>query len=301
MIIRPKETFAQKFKETQTQSNSFGSVETLKFQKNEVYQFFIIPKVSFIDIENDVADVDYPFEEVTTHFGVYEFVKEKLKIQRPTRVNCKGSCAIEELIEENRVPKHIYKMAVGTKFFLTYVIHEKRIKVAWFQDYLYSTFRQKLSDIILEDNINLIDAFRHKIKLYTNEKGYFDIEIDKTVVIPSTSEGFKQILKTVHEKPLETFIENEVLSDKEYIYKIAYELKKYYKEIETLERRSQKAIEMEERSKELANYIEAFKNDKNNNVNEIFSDEQMIDTETNEQKEYVGPYSNETADDEDPF
>lgn len=117
MKIRPKETFEQTHqKHTTNGTGAFGSVEFIKFSKNTVYEFYIVPKVVSIDLEADECEIDYPFEEVNTHFGTYDFMREYARL-RPVRINCTG-CAICQWMAETRLPKIIFKLAVPTKFFV---------------------------------------------------------------------------------------------------------------------------------------------------------------------------------------
>jgi hypothetical protein len=295
MKITATETFEQKYKNPSQIGQPFGKVEYLKFNKGGVYQFFIVPKVVDINLEKDEAKIEYPFEEIITHFGTYKFMREFARMNSE-RINCKG-CAIEDWMAENRLPKSVFKVAVGTKFFLTYVIHEKKIKVAWFQDYLYGIFLEKISQLMAEKEINLIDAFRHRIKLYTDSSGKFDIAIDKDAIIPTDSEGFKKILKAVHEKPLESFVEQQVTTDFETIDAVLHALKDYTEKVVKDEQDRAKREKMEEKTQYFKDVVDAFKEAGNEKkTNGIITDEPLS----------VGPESIDdsaepSVDDENPF
>jgi hypothetical protein len=259
MKIRPKETFEQTHqKQAADSGGAFGSVDFLKFAKNTVYEFFIVPKVSSMDIAADECEIDYPFEEVNTHFGTYEFM-QKYGGMRPVRINCTG-CAIDNWMTENRVPKSVFRIAVPTKFFVTYVAHDKKIKIAWFQDYLYRILMERISKLMTDKNINLIDSFRHRIKLFTNPEGKFDIEVNPDVAIPSDSAGYKNLLMNVHEKPLNKFIEEQVVCDPETVGSVLSALKDYTNSIIKAEKDKERNEKMEARSEQFAAGLEGFKN-----------------------------------------
>lgn len=260
MKIRPKETFEQTHQQQATSSGgAFGTVDFLKFQKNTVYEFFIIPKVSSMDIAADECEIDYPFEEVNTHFGTYEFM-QKYGGMRPVRINCTG-CAIDNWMTETRVPKSVFRIAVPTKFFVTYVAHDKKIKIAWLQDYLYRILMERISRLMTDKNINLIDSFRHRIKLFTNPEGKFDIEVNPDVAIPADSAGYKNLLINVHEKPLNKFIEEQVVCDPETVESVLSSLKDYTNSIIKAEKDKERNEKMEARSEQFAAGLEGFKKD----------------------------------------
>lgn len=260
MKIRAKETFEQTHqRHTTNGSGAFGSVEFLKFQKNEVYEFYIVPKVVEIDLSNDECEIDYPFEEVNTHFGTYDFMQSYARM-KPTRINCSG-CAIDHWMAENRLPKSVFKIAVPTKFFVAYVIHEKKIKVGFFQDYLYSILMEKLGKLMKDKNLNLIDAFRHRAKLFTNQSNKFDIEINEDVVIPTESQGFKSILVSVNQKPLDKLIDQQITCDNETINQVLNALKRYTDDIINAEKDRERAEKMEAKSKQFEASLEGFKKD----------------------------------------
>lgn len=274
MRIRTTETFEQKYKNTSSQNNSqIGRVDYLKFNKNEIYQFFIVPKVVSIDLEKDEVELDYPFEELTTHFGLYEFMRDYAKM-RPSRFNCRGACAIENWMSENRLPKSVFKTAVGTKFFLAYVIHEKKIKVAWFQDYLYAIYLEQIAKLMNDKEIELIDALRHRVKLYTNSSGKFDIEVDHVVLIPLESQGFKNILQSVNEKSLNSLIDQQITTDYETVESVLYVLKEYTESVVKNESERARREKMEKKTEDLATIISAFKEpEKEKETNGIATDE----------------------------
>lgn len=263
MKIKTKETFEQTHKKNMESSSANGSVEYLSFKKNGVYQFFIVPKVISIDAAADECEIDYPFEELNTHFGLYEFMRAHAML-KSERINLLNGNVIQKWMMENRVPKSVFKTAVGTKFFLTYTIHEKKIKIAWFQDYLYEIYTARLSKLMTDKDLNLIDAFRHRIKLFTNSEGKFDIEIDETVAIPTDSEGFKAILTSVNQKPLSGFIEQQIVTDGETTDKILVALKQYTQSIVEAEKARARNERMEESSQQFAASIEGFKDIKTN-------------------------------------
>ncbi len=258
MKIKAKETFEQTHKKNMESSNAGGSVDYLNFKKNGVYNFFVVPKVVSIDLAADECEIDYPFEELNTHFGLFDFMRDHAGM-KSERINLPNGNVIQKWMQESRVPKATFKMAVGTKFFLTYVINEKKIKIAWFQDYLYGIYMAKLSQLMSDKDLNLIDAFRHRVKLFTNAEGKFDIEIDETVVIPTDSEGFKNVLISVHEKPLLSFIEQQIITDPTVMDKIMAALKVYNQKIVDYEKDAARRNAMEERSEQFAASIEGFK------------------------------------------
>lgn len=259
MKIKAKETFEQTHKKNMEASNAGGSVDYLNFKKNGVYQFFIVPKVISIDLAADECEIDYPFEELNTHFGLFDFMRDQASM-KSERINLPNGNAIQKWMQETRVPKATFKLAVGTKFFLTYVIHEKKIKIAWFQDYLYGIYMAQLSKLMTEKDLNLIDAFRHRVKLFTNAEGKFDIEIDEAVAIPTDSEGFKNVLVSVHEKPLIGFIEQQIITDSTVVDKIVAALKVYNQKIVDYEKDKSRRESMEERSEQFAASIDNLKN-----------------------------------------
>jgi hypothetical protein len=212
-----------------------------------------------MDVTADECEIDYPFEEVNTHFGTYDFMQKYVGI-RSGRINCTG-CAIDNWMTENRVPKAVFRIAVPTKFFVTYVAHEKKIKVAWFQDYLYRILMERLSKLMTDKNINLIDSFRHRVKLFTNPEGKFDIEVNHDVAIPSDSSGYKNLLINVYEKPLNKFIEEQVICDNETVESVLTALKDYSNSIIKAERDKERNEKMEARSEQFAAGLEGFKKD----------------------------------------
>lgn len=258
MKIRARDTFEQNY-QRMSAGGSFGAVDFLKFLKNTVYEFYIVPKVVSIDLVADECEVDYPFEEVNTHFGIYDFMKDYARM-KPARFNCTG-CAIDNWMAEHRVPKTIFKIAVPTKFFVCYVIHDKKIKVAWLQDYLYAILMEKIARIMSDKELNLIDAFRHRVKLFTNPEGKFDIEINETVSIPAESQGFKNILVSVNEKPLDRFIDQQVTCDNETVDAVLHALKDYTDVVIKAEKDRGNREKMEEKSEQFKASIEGFKND----------------------------------------
>lgn len=258
MKIRPVETFEQTHKKYMSNGGSFGSVEILKFAKNQVYEFYIVPKVKSIDLEADECQIDYPFEELYTHFGTYDFM-QKYANMKPVRINCRG-CAIDQWMKENRVPKSVFKIAVPTQFFVAYVIHDKKIKVGMFQDYLYGILYSKLGILMKDGEVNLIDAFRHRVKLFTNSEGKFDIEINPTVVIPTESQAYKDILVSVQKKPLEDFIDHQMTCDNETINSVLHALQDYSEQVIRSEQQAASAAKMEEKSKEFQGALDVLKN-----------------------------------------
>jgi len=257
MLIRPKETFEQTHQKQTAGSGSFGSVEFLKFTKNQGYEFYIVPKVTSIDLVADECEIDYPFEEVNTHFGTYDFMKNYASM-KPVRINCTG-CAIDKWMAETRLPKSVFKVAVPTKFFVSYVIHEKKIKVGFFQDYLYSILMEKIAKLMVDKELNLIDALRHRVKLFTNAQGKFDIEVNAEVAIPTDSQGFKTILVSVNEKPLDKLIDQQITCDDETIASVLHALKDYANDVLKTEKNAEAAEKMEAKSKQFEASLEGFK------------------------------------------
>jgi hypothetical protein len=257
MKIKPKETFAQTHqKHISNGGGAFGSVDFIKFTKNTVYEFYIVPKVVTIDLAADECEIDYPFEEVNTHFGAYAFMKDYVRM-KPVRINCK-KCAICEWMLETRLPKSTFKIAVPTKFFVSYIIHDKKIKVAWFQDYLYGILMEKISKLMTDKDINLIDAFRHRVKLFTNQENRFDIEVNSEVAIPTDSHGFQNILVAVNRKPLDKLIDQQMLCDEETVEAVLTHIIKYNDEILDTERRRSINEKMETKTKQLSDSLNAF-------------------------------------------
>lgn len=257
MRIRPKETFEQTHQKQISGSGSFGRVEELKFSKNYVYEFYIVPKVVSIDLAADECEIDYPFEEVNTHFGTYDFMKNYGNM-KSERINCTG-CAIDHWMAENRLPKSIFKIAVPTKFFVAYVIHEKKIKYCFFQDYLYAILMEKIARLMTDKDVNLIDALRHRVKLFTNPQGKFDIEVNPEVAIPTESQGFKTILVSVNEKPLDKLIEQQLTCDNQTINAVLHALKNYTEDVIKSEEGAARAEKMEAKSKQFEASLEGFR------------------------------------------
>jgi len=292
MKIRPKETFEQTHqKHTTNGGGAFGSIDFLKFQKNNIYEFYIVPKVVSIDLEADECEIDYPFEEVNTHFGTYDFMREYARM-KPLRMNCTG-CAICQWMAETRLPKMIFKTAVPTKFFVSYVIHEKKIKVAWLQDYLYANLMEKIAKLMTDKEMNLIDAFRHRVKLFTNSEGRFDIEVNPEVAIPTDSVGLQNILISVNRKPLNKFIELQVVCDPETVNAVLSALQRYNQEIIDAEKQRANHEKMEQKTEVLKATIDGFSPPKSADYspggNQPFVEE-----------ESVGPAS-DTPEDDIPF
>jgi hypothetical protein len=288
MRIRPKETFEQTHQKFSSNGGSFGTVEFLKFSKDQVYEFYIVPKVVSIDLEQDECEIDYPFEEVNTHFGTYDFMRNYASM-KPQRINCTG-CAIDHWMSETRLPKSVFKVAVPTKFFVAYLIHEKKIKIGWFQDYLYSILMEKIAKLMTDKEINLIDALRHKVKLFTNSQNKFDIEVNSEVAIPTDSQGFKTILVSVNQKPLDKLIDQQVTCDPETINAVLHALQDYTQDVLKTERNAEVAEKMEAKSKQFEASLEGFKKDSDYKPggNEPFV-------------ESVGPASEPEVDDDVPF
>lgn len=289
MLIRPKETFEQTHQRLNTNSSTgFGTVDFLKFTKNQVYEFYIIPKVVSIDIEKDECEIDYPFEEVNTHFGTYDFMQNYASM-KPIRINCTG-CAIDNWMAETRLPKNVFKIAVPTKFFIAYVIHEKKIKVSFFQDYLYAILMEKIAKLMIDKELNLIDALRHRIKLFTNPQGKLDIEVNADVAIPTDSQGFKTLLISVNQKPLDKLIDQQITCDNETIDSVLHALKNYTDDVIKSEKDRSKAERMEEKSEQFKASLEGFKKDSDYKAG---GNEPFI--------EGVGPASEPALDDDVPF
>ena len=288
MRITPKETFTQTHQRLGTNgTGAFGTVDFLKFSKNEVYEFYIVPKVVSIDLEKDECEIDYPFEELSTHFGTYDFMKNYAGM-KPQRINCTG-CAIDIWMAENRLPKSVFKIAVPTKFFVSYVIHEKKIKIGFFQDYLYAILMERIAKLMTDKEINLIDALRHRVKLFTNPQNKFDIEVNAEVAIPTESQGFKTILVSVNQKPLDKLIDQQVTCDTETINAVLHALQDYTNDVIKTERSAASAEKMEAKSKQFEASLEGFKNtDYKPGGNVPFV-------------EGVGPASEPAVDDDVPF
>jgi len=255
MRIKTKETFEQTHKKHTSQENG-RFVEFLKFTKNNTYEFYIVPKVVSIDLEADECEIDYPFEEVYSHFRMYDFLRNYAN-QRFGRINCTGNCPIDKWMSETKLPKNVFKIAVPSKLFTSYVIHDKKIKFAWFQDYLYSILMEKFSDLMSKKEINLIDAFRHKVKLFTNSEGKFDFEVCADVSIPIDNQGYKNILVAVNSKSLENVLQQSILSDNEFINTSLEYLKKYtYDQIEE-EKIRERNNELETRTNDIVETLKS--------------------------------------------
>jgi hypothetical protein len=289
MRIRPKETFEQTHQRLGSNGGgAFGTVDFLKFTKNQVYEFYIVPKVVSIDLAADECEIDYPFAEINTHFGTYDFMQNYASM-KPVRINCTG-CAIDTWMAETRLPKTIFKIAVPTKFFISYIIHEKKIKIAFFQDYLYAILMERIAKLMTDKELNLIDALRHRIKLFTNPQNKLDIEVNADVAIPAESQGFKTILVSVNEKPLDKLIDQQITCDPETIDAVLHALKDYTEDVIKAEKDKSKAERMEEKSKQFEASLEGFKKDSDYKPG---GNEPFI--------EGVGPESEPAVDDDIPF
>jgi hypothetical protein len=277
MKIRAKETFEKKFTATKNTVSTNGSVDYLKFLKNNVYSFLIVPKVVSIDLEKEEVEVDYPFEEVNTHFGLYDLAKARG--MRAQRINCKG-CVVDKWLAENKVPKSVWKIAVPTKFFNAYVIHDKKIKIASFQDYLYVILLDKISKIMTEANMNLIDVFRHRVKVFTNPEGRFDVSMEMDNPINSESAGYLNVLNVVNKKPLDLYIEQNICAEPEFMSDILKHLKDYCQEVIDSERDEKRKEKIQENTDTLKAAVDGFKKD-----DDLPPNEPVTDIPTNSEEE----------------
>ena len=269
MKIRAKETFEKKFTATKNTVSTNGSVDYLKFLKNNTYSFLIVPKVVSIDLEKDEVEIDYPFEEVSTHFGLYDLAKARgLRAQR---INCKG-CVVDKWLSENKVPKSVWRIAVPTKFFNAYVIHEKKIKIASFQDYLYVILLDKISKLMAELSINLIDVFRYRVKVFTNPEGKFDVSMEVENPINAESSGYMNVLNVVNKKPLDLYIEQNVCAEPEFMVELLKHLKDYTQEVIDMEKDEKRKEKMQENTDSLKAAVEGFKKDEDLPPNEPVTD-----------------------------
>jgi hypothetical protein len=276
MKITVKETFEKKFAATKNNVSSNGSVDYLKFLKNNTYSFLIVPKVISIDIEKDEVEIDYPFEEVNTHFGLYDLAKARgLRIQR---INCKG-CVVDKWLAENKVPKSVWKTAVPTKFFNAYVIHEKKIKIASFQDYLYVILLDKISKLMTEEKVNLIDVFRHRVRVFTNAEGRFDVVLEMENPVNTESAGYMNVLNVVNKKPLDLYIEQNVCAEPEYMNELLKHLKDYTQEVIDSERDEKRREKMQENTDSLRAAVEGFKKDEDLPPNKPVTDSVTVNEE----------------------
>jgi hypothetical protein len=262
MKIVASETLEQKFRENKpAKPNTFvKSVEDLRFKLNETYFLFVLPKVISINLEQDSCQIDYPFEKLSTHFGVYSFMHETCNM-KSHRVNCVSECPICQWMSENRkLPLEVFKIGVATNFFLTYAISNKKVKIAWFPDYLHAAYEHKLGVLMNEKRIGLIDALRYKIKVYTGDRGKnpLEIEIDPEVQIPSDNAGFDQLLKKICDKPLVDVIQREHKTSLNELNTISSALRSYSERLISEEAFKKREEKLEERTEEFDKIIEGF-------------------------------------------
>lgn len=232
MNIKAANTFEKKWstsKEAVEKSNR-GFVDFLRFQKGQSYSFYILPKVTILDKDNDNIEVDYPFEEIGTHFGVYPVVQEH---NIPTkRINCKigESCPICSLIRDNKgLGKDLFKMLISSKFYLCYVIHDKKVKIAFFPDYIYGKLLDKTSTFMASHNESLVDTYRYKITVApsSTEANVHEVSFADTAGIQS-DDKYLNILEKVFNKPLDEYINEKVITDTVTLKKVASIIEKTY-------------------------------------------------------------------------
>jgi hypothetical protein len=220
MKLTPISTFEQNFKpkasEPIQKTKFIKSFEDLRFGINNVYFCYVLPKVLSINTDEDTCQIDYPFERIATHFGLYNFMQEHCGM-KSHRLNCDQTCPICEWMGSGRKPPEIFKTGIANGFQVAYVIdiNDKKTKIAWFPDYLHRIYENKLGELMNSKSINLIEALSFKIKIYTanpNTKEPLDAEIDLTSKLPVEDEGFKSLLVKINSKPLVDIIQKELLT-----------------------------------------------------------------------------------------
>lgn len=219
MKITPIDTFEQTFKEqkTQTPSSKFQkSVEDLQFKFNQTYFLYVLPKIVFLDLENDECQVDYPFERIATHYGMFKFMWEAAKI-RSHRVNCNSDCPICKWMADNRTSVEVFKIGIANGYNLAYCINDNKIKLAWFDDELHRNYHNSLGTLMNEKKISLIEALTHRIKVYTSEDRKITLQIDPdpNFKLPIDNKAIKSCFEKIYKKPLVEVIDNEHITPME--------------------------------------------------------------------------------------
>jgi len=218
MKITPVETFEQTFKDQKsyTPATKFQkSVEELSFKLNQTYFLYVLPKIVSLDLENDSCVVDYPFERIATHYGLFKFMWEAAKMHSH-RINCNSDCPICKWMAETRTPKEIFRIAIANGFNLAYSIHDNKIKLAWFSDDLHRIYHNNLGALMnnSEKKIGLIDALSHRVKVYTGEDKQITLQIDPDpqYKLPLEKSSIKNCFEKIYKKPLVEVIDNEHLA-----------------------------------------------------------------------------------------
>lgn len=216
MKIIPVETFEQSYKDNKPRpATKFQkSVEEIILTKlNQTNYLYVLPKVISLDLENDECHIDYPFEEVSIHYGLFKFMWEVAKVNSH-RVNCNTDCPICKWMSENRTPTELFKIAVANGFNLAYVIHDKRIKLGWFPNDIHAIYHNSLGVLMNEKKINLIEALRYRVKVYTGENKKLSLEIDPDPAkqLPIDHPSVKACFEKIYNKPLVEIIDNEILT-----------------------------------------------------------------------------------------
>lgn len=213
-------------------SSDRGFIDFLRFSKGQSYSFYIIPKVTSFDRSTENIEVDYPFTDIGTHFGVYNLLLEN-NIQNK-RINCNingdGSCPICGLIKNNKgLGKELFKMVVPTRIFLCYVIHEKKIKIAFFNEYLYNKLLEKTSTAMASNNENLVDLYRYKVSVTPEgpDGSSHTVSFADTPGIQLDNK-YMNVLENIFNKPLDEYINSKIITETPVLKKIADIVEKTY-------------------------------------------------------------------------
>ena len=220
MKITPIDTFEQTFKDQKASSFTTKfqkSVEDLQLQLKQTYFLYVLPKIVYFDLEKDECQIDYPFERVATHYGMFKFMWEVAKI-KSHKINCNSDCPICRWMSENRTSLEIFKIGVANTFDLAYCIHDRKIKLVWFPDdrrgNLHMLYHDSLGALMNEKKISLIEALSYRVKVYTGEDGKFALQIDPDpkLKLPTDNEAIKTCFEKIYKKPLVEVIDNEVIT-----------------------------------------------------------------------------------------
>ena len=219
MKITPIDTFEQTFKEQSTQAPATKfqkSVEDLQFKFNQTYFLYVLPKIVFLDLEKDECQIDYPFERIATHYGLFKFMWEVAKMHSH-RINCNSDCPICAWMAGNRTSKEVFKIGIANGYNLAYCINDKKIKLAWFDDDLHRIYHNSLGILMNEKKISLIEALSHRIKVYTGDDRKLTLQIDPDpkFKLPTDNEIIKTCFERIYKKPLVEVIDNEHIAPME--------------------------------------------------------------------------------------
>lgn len=228
MKIKVKETFNQKFSEPRTQQSN--RVQELRLAKDETYNVYIMPEIVSISEEEGI-EIDYPFKFINTHY-VKDFTKNIMG-ENLFRINCKGKedgCPICTFAYSGGLKKDIFKIAAPTKFALCYVVHNRIVKMFWIPDYfphfLYTKIHNKIGSYMKANDVSLVEALQHRIKIFTNAEGLFDCEIEEQIM-PMDSEGAKKIFSYINKNSIDSYVEQFVETNFETLDKIACAIKDF--------------------------------------------------------------------------